>query len=249
MIWLGIDGALGAFSAALVADDGAFAPRTASTSGNDALERGLTVVDEVLAGLSCTQVGALAVGIGPGSFTGLRIALSYAKGLAFATGLPLVGVSSYDALGPLPRQSPSALEASAASADPEAFVTFVHGRAGIACARLRVPRTRVGSGRARIEPAAADVVERVTCGAYDVVASELARELAPGARVRAYGNAQGAASALGERGFTVLSSSAGVVPALAVVRFAMAAGTRGNPHALRADYGEAHYAERVTGSP
>ncbi len=41
---------------------------------------------------------AVAVSIGPGSFTGLRIALSFAKGLAFASGLRIVGVPTLDAL-------------------------------------------------------------------------------------------------------------------------------------------------------
>ncbi len=41
---------------------------------------------------------ALAVAIGPGSYTGTRIALSYAKGIIAATGLPLVGIPTLDAL-------------------------------------------------------------------------------------------------------------------------------------------------------
>ncbi len=41
---------------------------------------------------------AVAVTIGPGSFTGLRIGLSFAKGLAFASGLRIVGVPTLDAL-------------------------------------------------------------------------------------------------------------------------------------------------------
>lgn len=49
-------------------------------------------------GLALTDLAAIAVGLGPGSFTGLRVALSYAKGLALAGSCALAGVPSLDAL-------------------------------------------------------------------------------------------------------------------------------------------------------
>ncbi|MGH7948630.1 MAG: tRNA (adenosine(37)-N6)-threonylcarbamoyltransferase complex dimerization subunit type 1 TsaB, partial [Candidatus Binataceae bacterium] len=56
--------------------------------------------------LGFTDLGAVAVAIGPGSFTGLRIGISYAKGLAVASGCALVGVPSLDCIALAARASP-----------------------------------------------------------------------------------------------------------------------------------------------
>ena len=48
--------------------------------------------------LTPKDMTALAVAVGPGSYTGTRIALSYAKGIVAATGLPLLGIPTLDAL-------------------------------------------------------------------------------------------------------------------------------------------------------
>jgi tRNA threonylcarbamoyladenosine biosynthesis protein TsaB len=49
-------------------------------------------------GVSATDLGALAVATGPGSFTGLRIGLALAKGIAIVRRLPLIGIPTLDAL-------------------------------------------------------------------------------------------------------------------------------------------------------
>lgn len=48
--------------------------------------------------LTLDQIDAIVIDIGPGSFTGLRIGLAFAKGLAFPKKKPMIGVSSLDVL-------------------------------------------------------------------------------------------------------------------------------------------------------
>jgi tRNA threonylcarbamoyladenosine biosynthesis protein TsaB len=60
----------------------------------------LPLVDSLLrkAALSLSQLSGLAVSIGPGSFTGLRIGLSTVKGLAYGSEIPVIGVPTLFAL-------------------------------------------------------------------------------------------------------------------------------------------------------
>jgi len=63
-------------------------------------ERLLAAVDRLLedAGWTLAALEGLAIAIGPGSFTGLRIGVSTVKGLAFSLGIPVVAVPTLEAL-------------------------------------------------------------------------------------------------------------------------------------------------------
>ncbi|WP_294140172.1 tRNA (adenosine(37)-N6)-threonylcarbamoyltransferase complex dimerization subunit type 1 TsaB [uncultured Sanguibacteroides sp.] len=57
-------------------------------------------VDEILKenGIQAQELDAVAVSMGPGSYTGLRIGVSLAKGICFGTGKPLIAISTLKAL-------------------------------------------------------------------------------------------------------------------------------------------------------
>ena len=63
-------------------------------------EKLMGMIDSVLleADLEYAQLDALAVSEGPGSYTGLRIGVSTAKGLAYALGKPLIGINTLQAI-------------------------------------------------------------------------------------------------------------------------------------------------------
>ena len=63
-------------------------------------ERLMPMIDELFAkaGASYQDLDALGVGVGPGNFTGIRICVSAARGLALGLGIPAVGVSMMEAM-------------------------------------------------------------------------------------------------------------------------------------------------------
>jgi tRNA threonylcarbamoyladenosine biosynthesis protein TsaB len=99
MLVLGIETATTQGSVALFGGNGLVSEYTLNVEITHS-ERLLPAVDRVLqdAGVALDHLEGIAVSIGPGSFTGLRIGLSTAKGLAYATGLPVVGVPTLEAM-------------------------------------------------------------------------------------------------------------------------------------------------------
>ncbi len=89
----------GAACSVAVWDDAIIAARFLSI-GRGHAELLAPMIAEVLAeaGISAAEVDRLAVTVGPGAFTGLRVGLATARGLALASNTPLVGITTFEAL-------------------------------------------------------------------------------------------------------------------------------------------------------
>jgi tRNA threonylcarbamoyladenosine biosynthesis protein TsaB len=99
MIVLALDTALGACSAAVTRDADVLASMSEPmTRGHQ--ERLAPMAREVMtaAGLAFADIDRIGVTVGPGSFTGLRVGLAFAKGLGLALGKPCIGIGALEAL-------------------------------------------------------------------------------------------------------------------------------------------------------
>lgn len=96
---LAVDTSLDACSAAIVSDGEVLASLSEPMSRGQA-ERLAPMVREAMAqaGVAFSEIGCVVVTAGPGSFTGVRVGLSFARALALALGLPCLGVSTLEAL-------------------------------------------------------------------------------------------------------------------------------------------------------
>lgn len=99
MITLAVDTSLASISVAVVDDDAVRSELFIHTGRNhtevllQAIERALASAD-----IEKKEIDLLAVTIGPGSFTGLRVGVSTVKGLALVLRKPVIGVCTLDAL-------------------------------------------------------------------------------------------------------------------------------------------------------
>lgn len=88
---LAFDTATRSCTAALIADDGAVVAAADEIIGRGHAERLAPLLAELLAGRRPTRI---LVGVGPGSFTGIRVALATAHGLALGWDVPVTGMST-----------------------------------------------------------------------------------------------------------------------------------------------------------
>jgi tRNA threonylcarbamoyladenosine biosynthesis protein TsaB len=97
---LGLDTTTAVTTAGILRDGRVVAERTDSLRRKDHARSLPALVESTLdeAGLTVADLDAVAVAVGPGSFTGIRLGIGFAKGIAFARGLALVGVGTLDAL-------------------------------------------------------------------------------------------------------------------------------------------------------
>ncbi|MGC8875047.1 MAG: tRNA (adenosine(37)-N6)-threonylcarbamoyltransferase complex dimerization subunit type 1 TsaB [Chloroflexia bacterium] len=87
-----------AFASAALFDGESLRAETTWETGTSATQQLLPAVEHLLqlAGGRPTQIRGIAVALGPGSFNGLRVALSFGKGLASALAIPIVGFPTPD---------------------------------------------------------------------------------------------------------------------------------------------------------
>ncbi len=99
MLVLAFDTSTSRGSLALVADERVLAEYTLESPASY-LNRLLVGIEQLLAdtGRTLSEVGLIVVSAGPGNFTGLRLGLATAKGLALAQGCPVVAINTLDAL-------------------------------------------------------------------------------------------------------------------------------------------------------
>lgn len=178
--------------------------RRSEAIGRGHAERLMPMIGETLAeaGLTYADLERIAVTTGPGSFTGTRIGVAAARGLALALGIPAVGISVLDAL----------IEAARGRADG-LIVAALDARRGEIYAKAITPGSKLGSGAARLEAqvtTAAALAQAIVGlnGEPVTLTGSAAAEIA-----RALDEAGIAAAIAGE----VASADIGIVAALAVL--------------------------------
>lgn len=175
MITLAFDTCLAACSAAVV-EDGRVLARRSDPMLRGHQERLAPLVAEVMAqaGLSFDRLDRVGVTVGPGSFTGLRVGLAFAKGLGAALSIPVVGVGLLEALAePLAADAPGTVFAVLDAKRGQVYLQAFSGGAAL----MAPDALELGVAQARLaELAGHGVVTLIGSGA------PLIAEVLPGAR-------------------------------------------------------------------
>lgn len=127
---LGFDTAAPTNTIGLIDDDRLLAEHAWEARDNS-LQRIVLNIDLVLkrAGVSLADIDGLAVGIGPGSWTGGKVGVTVAKTMAYVTNKPLCGVTSFEALAYQSRGRPLQLCPLVAAGRDTVYAAFYRPRA------------------------------------------------------------------------------------------------------------------------
>ena len=109
---LGLDTASATASLAIVSHGKVLAELARSAASHGAALPAAAAEALTQAGITLKDLHGIAVGVGPGSFTGLRVGLAYAKGLVLALGCALIGIPTFDCLALAALEQTSAPEGS-----------------------------------------------------------------------------------------------------------------------------------------
>jgi tRNA threonylcarbamoyladenosine biosynthesis protein TsaB len=134
---LAVETCLGACSVALLEGENVLAHRW------QAMERGhaealAPMVEEITAGLALATLDCLAVTVGPGTFTGQRVGLSFMRGLSLALQKPLTGVTSLEVMAAAARAETGHMRAAAIhdARREEAYLALVENGAMVMAPRV-----------------------------------------------------------------------------------------------------------------
>jgi len=121
--------------------------------GNNHAKHLLPFVDEVLkqAEVSMKEINGVAVSIGPGSYTGLRIGVSTAKGIAYTAGIPVMAISTLESIA----QGAKTLWAESSSEQPQ-IIPMIDAR------RMEVFTTRYDFNMRSLEEISSKIVDENT---------------------------------------------------------------------------------------
>ncbi len=145
-----------------LARDGEVLLERESTGGLDH-SRLLTVfIEEIFRALDVKsgKIDAVAVSKGPGSYTGLRIGVSVAKGLCYGLDIPLIGIETPDAMGKYVALHRQKFLSGTVDAGNALFCPMIDAR------RMEVYTALYNAGGERIEPVSAKIIDQNSFAEY-----------------------------------------------------------------------------------